>query len=91
MQEKFQDRGSGESESKFIKVWDSETKGGSLETRQGGKPRTSCHCLFFPWVPVSRGPLELRLEEAKYRPEERGGGDEVLACSEKSMNWHPLS
>lgn len=48
MQEKLQDRSPGESENRFIKAWDSETKEEPLETESGVRPGQAAPALCSP-------------------------------------------
>ena len=82
--EKIQHTSAGESESKFIRAWDSEAKEGPLQT--GSRIRVSCCCALFWWEQAPVGPLELRTEEAKYMPEKRRGGH-----AQRRDPWCPLS
>ena len=60
----------GESETKFMKV---RTVGKRrLPGNRSGLSGTSCRCPLLPWLEVSLGPLELRIEEVKYTLEDRG-------------------
>lgn len=85
VQEKVQHRSPGESESSFIKIWNSEAKEGPLETGSGGKTGVSGCSPLLPCVQVWWGPLDLRIGEAKYLEEKAG------TWLKKSRCWCSLS